>query len=100
MRGDAMKGRVMNFIGGLSLVMCVGVCALWGRSYSRSDSVRWRKPVEVGYSAKVRTVMAYSGRGGLEMAVAWDRIYLPHGASPPRGLEYSREDGPQRPGDR
>ena len=37
-----MKRRLLDFLTSLSLLMCVGACVLWVRSYSRQDNLQLR----------------------------------------------------------
>ena len=41
---DCMKRRLLNLLTVISLLLCVAVCVLWVRSYSRTESVGYVKP--------------------------------------------------------
>jgi hypothetical protein len=70
-----------------SLLLCVGVCVLWPRSYHRSDAMR------VTSSPVARYAILYSGRAGLLIGVS--PVPAP---SFPAGVHDVTETRPDRAG--
>src|SRR5437762_4186830 len=69
MWGDAMTRRVINLIAAMSMVMCLGVCALWGRSYWKSE--KWERGKYVGEKRELRMYALGSGRGQVQLEWWW-----------------------------
>jgi hypothetical protein len=82
-----MRWRAMNVLAGLSLVACVGVGALWVRSYYRTDTVLVVELAEKGVPRKLRTWSASSAVGCVELGVQQDAWYVdPEGGLPETGF--------------
>ena len=60
-----MKRRLLNLLPALSLLLCAAACVLWIRSYARAHRATIAWPVQQG---EVRSVMLYTGRGGVEFS--------------------------------
>src|SRR3954468_1641153 len=94
-----MKRRIANVLSAISLVLCLACAMLWVRSYFRSDSVRFAKVVDKGEQPwRVRTLMIYSGKGCVEVAVGRDAYYLPERGTMEEWWFYRGEDRPVHPG--
>src|SRR6267142_1570024 len=92
-----MKWRVGNILVGFSSLICIALCVLWARSYWRSDGVSWRK-VTGEEPVRARTVMVYSGKGGIEAALVRERTYYSPEMPVPRGWRYKSAGSPTAPG--
>src|SRR4051794_22721025 len=93
-----MKRWLTDGIAGISLVICLAVCVLWGRGYWRSDALRFAKVVEKGEQPwRVRTLMIYCGKGCLEVGVGKDDYYLPGSGAAEEWWVYRGEDQPKHP---
>ena len=93
-----MKWRVGNILVGFSSLICIALCVLWARSYWRSDGVSWRK-VTGEEPVRARTVMIYSGKGGIEAALVRERTYYSPEMPVPRGWRYESAGSPATPGE-
>jgi hypothetical protein len=93
-----MKRWLTNGMAGISLVICIALCVLWGRGYWRSDAVQFAQVIEKGEQPwRVRTLMIYSGKGCLEVAAARDAYYLPGSGTVEKWWFYRGEDRPKHP---
>jgi hypothetical protein len=73
--------RLFSFCCGLSLVLCLGACVLWARSYGWSDKVVWTR------DDGQRSVRSASGRVVVHLSLA-DLTGRP---DVKRGLTYTRD---------
>src|SRR4051812_33080558 len=82
-----MRGRLFTVVSGLALLLCIGTCALWVRSYWHGDRV----DVLILPSAYRQTPMwligVISGRGGLGFSVAHSCTYYADEATWRREVE-------------
>jgi hypothetical protein len=58
-----MKRRLLNFVTGLSLLLCVAAGALWVRSYFIADRVTWSRVTGEGERVAVRVMVASAEEG-------------------------------------
>src|SRR5258706_13726791 len=92
-----MQRRVQGILVGFWIVICISSCALWARSYWKSDGVSWRR-VAGNEPVKARTVMIYSARGGIEVALVREQTYFTPEMPVPRGWRYESAGSPPAPG--
>jgi hypothetical protein len=65
-----VKRRLFNLAAAVSLVLCVAVCVLWVRSYTRLDSVTWIRFRTEGGSTRFTCVGASTSRGRLMLRMS------------------------------
>ena len=58
-----MKRRLLNFLTGLSMLLCVAAVALWVRSFFVQDVLRWATTRTVGDDVRRTTYEFFSVRG-------------------------------------
>ena len=93
-----MKRWVKNGLVGVSLLMSIGVCLLWLRSYAVADSLYWRSVL----NEKPSLVKAYSirsARGCIEGIITTDHIYVPSDARLLERTAHEVEVSPEHPKD-
>jgi hypothetical protein len=106
-----MKRRLLNLVTGLSLLLCVAVCVLWGRSYVAVDRLRVFKVPRVWSLLSADGRLCVAGRkvnqAALDVPVHADRRFAfdtdPGGEQPSwaddwpdwggRGLQWTRHTG-------
>ncbi len=92
-----MKRRVMNILAGVSLVLCIGMCVLWVRSYWRSDAWWFSDVEERAESRRVRTLLVYSGAGRVQLGIGRDILYGAQPSRPSHWFSYLVNRGPANP---
>jgi len=92
-----MRRWIIKITTALSLALCIAICALWIRSYYRSDAVRYRKAIDHEEPMHARVSVLYSGAGAVQFGVGTSLHYMPRETSPPYWWSYSCEDDPEQP---
>src|SRR3954462_47082 len=59
-----MRRKLFPIAAAVSAVLCVGVCALWVRSYRVGDFLEWESPINLDAVLHPRHTMLYLGEGG------------------------------------
>jgi hypothetical protein len=77
----AVRGRLLNLLTGLSLLLCVAAGALWVRSYCRGDLVSYSRVLASGGPTRVTSMAVATGTGNAW--VSWQRGQ----ESPPHGWQ-------------
>jgi len=95
-----MKRWVANVLAGVLLVMSLGMCVLWVRSFEESHSVVWGRRVKGDGQDRVTVAEIYVGKGAVEFSWMKYQESLPQPEQPRNKVYYSHSKTPLSPQER
>src|SRR6476646_1152247 len=88
----------MNVVVGFLLAACLGMCAIWVRSYEKSDTLWQVELVEKGLPRRLRTWSIGSAMGRVQFAVRRDAWYVDENLDWPKtGFRHLWDNSPEDP---